>query len=87
MTISLARSGKKAMIAVTDTGIGIKRDDLQRIFSRFYRAKGAQLADTEGFGIGLSLARSIVNHHGGKIEAFSEGEGKGSAFTILLPIA
>ncbi|MDR3558569.1 MAG: HAMP domain-containing sensor histidine kinase [Candidatus Pacebacteria bacterium] len=87
VTLSLSCSGKKAMISVTDTGIGIKHEDLPRIFSRFYRAKGAQLADTEGFGIGLSLARSIVNRHGGKIEVYSEGEGKGSVFTIVLPIA
>jgi signal transduction histidine kinase len=86
VTISLTQSKRKAMIRVIDTGIGIKKEELPRIFSSFYRTKKAQSADTEGFGIGLSLARSIVNRHGGKIEVFSEGEGKGSTFTIILPI-
>jgi signal transduction histidine kinase len=71
---------------VADTGIGIEKEELPRVFSSFYRTKKAQLADTEGFGIGLSLARSIINRHGGKIEVSSEGEGKGSTFTIVLPI-
>jgi signal transduction histidine kinase len=86
VTVSLTRSGRKALVSVTDTGIGIKREELSRIFSRFYRTKNAQSADTEGFGIGLSLARSIINHHNGKIEVYSEGEDKGSTFTIILPI-
>lgn len=86
VTISLTRSKRKALVSVTDTGIGIEKEELPRIFSSFYRTKKAQSADTEGFGIGLSLARSIVNRHGGKMEVSSEGEGKGSTFTIVLPI-
>jgi len=84
--VVLTQSGRKAIIRVTDTGIGIEKEELPRIFSSFYRTKKAQAADTEGFGIGLSLARSIINRSGGKIEVFSEGEGKGSTFTIVLPI-
>jgi signal transduction histidine kinase len=86
VTVALTQSGRKAMIRVTDTGIGIEKEELPRIFSSFYRTKKAQAADTEGFGIGLSLARSIINRYGGKIEVSSEGEGKGSTFTIVLPI-
>jgi signal transduction histidine kinase len=86
VTIVLTQSGHKAIIKVADTGIGIEKEELPRVFSSFYRTKKAQLADTEGFGIGLSLARSIINRHGGKIEVSSEGEGKGSTFTIVLPI-
>ncbi|MEN9912900.1 MAG: hypothetical protein RLY66_308 [Candidatus Parcubacteria bacterium] len=75
----------KARIAVEDSGIGISRDDTSRIFSKFYRTRGAKKVDTEGFGVGLYLAQSIARRHGGKIEISSKGEGAGSTFTIVMP--
>lgn len=86
VSIVLSRFGRKAIIRVSDTGIGIKPEEMPRIFSIFYRTKEAQNYDTEGFGVGLSQARSIVNRLGGKIEVYSEGEGMGSTFTVILPI-
>lgn len=76
----------KARVAVEDSGIGISREDVSRISSKFYRTRGAKNVDTEGFGVGLYLAQSIAHRHGGKIDISSKGEGEGSTFTIVLPI-
>lgn len=70
-------------ISIKDTGIGIKKEDLERIFERFYRTHTSR--NTEGTGIGLSIAKAIVEAHGGTIKVESEF-GKGSCFTIILPI-
>jgi len=86
VSIALARSGRKATIQVSDTGIGIKQEELSKIFSGFYRTKKARATDTGGFGIGLSLSYSIIKRHGGTIKVSSEGENKGSTFVIVLPI-
>ena len=77
----------KARIAVMDSGIGISREDMSRVSSKFYRTRGAKNVDTEGFGVGLYLAQSIARRHGGKIEISSKGEGEGSTFTVVLPVA
>lgn len=76
----------KAVVAVVDHGIGIAPTDISRIFTKFYRTKNAQEVDTEGFGVGLFLAQEIVRRHKGKINVLSEGIGKGSTFSITLPI-
>ncbi len=83
--ISVGGSGHNAVISVKDGGIGIRESDVKKIFGKFFRADNARAADTEGFGIGLYLARSVVKKHKGKITAFSEGEGRGSVFNIILP--
>ncbi len=77
------REEGKAKIQVKDTGSGIDPFDLPRIFERFYR--GEKSRSSEGNGLGLSLARAVVRAHGGEIEVES-APGKGSAFTILLPL-
>ena len=71
-------------VRVRDTGIGIPRSQLKRIFHRFYRfqAHGFKI---KGTGLGLYIVRSIVKQHGGRVFAASEGEGKGSTFTVELP--
>jgi two-component system, OmpR family, sensor histidine kinase BaeS len=74
----------EAEIRVTDTGIGIGADDLPRVFERFYRADTSRSRATGGTGIGLSIARAIVEAHGGTIGAASV-PGKGSTFTITIP--
>jgi signal transduction histidine kinase len=71
-------------IRVTDTGIGIGEDDLPRVFERFYRVDSSRSRATGGAGIGLSIAKAIVDAHGGTISAVSE-PGKGSDFRITLP--
>jgi signal transduction histidine kinase len=73
-------------ISVQDSGIGIKGEDLQRIFNPFEQVESSASRKYQGSGLGLSLARRLVELHGGKIWAESEGEGKGSNFILLMPI-
>jgi signal transduction histidine kinase/class 3 adenylate cyclase len=71
-------------LAIEDNGIGIPRDQLERIFDRFTQVEGSASRRYEGSGIGLALAKEIVTHHGGTISVQSE-LGHGSTFTIILP--
>jgi signal transduction histidine kinase len=74
-------------LAVQDSGDGISAEHLPHVFERFYRADPARGRDTGGAGLGLAVARAIVEEHGGQITACSDGiPGKGSTFTIRLPI-
>ncbi len=72
-------------ITVTDTGIGIRAEDLPRLFQEFVQLETTQAQKHEGTGLGLALTKRLVELHGGRIRAESEGEGRGSTFTILLP--
>lgn len=83
---TLTRSGKKAVIRIADTGVGIPQEDLPHIFDRFYRVDKARSRETGGTGLGLSIVKQIVLLHGGNITAVST-EGKGSTFTIELPLS
>jgi signal transduction histidine kinase len=74
-------------VRVTDSGIGIHRNQLKRVFKRFYRVPGQFMARFKGTGLGLFIVRSIVEKHGGRVFAESEGLGRGSTFTIQLPRA
>lgn len=85
VTVSVIESN--LYISVSDNGIGIDGPDLPNIFKKFYRTKNAETTDTEGFGIGLYLAQSIVKRHKGKIEVYSKGLNQGSTFTIIIPVA
>lgn len=84
VSLSVVRSGKNALISVTDGGIGIKKEDIPLIFSKFFRTENAQSADTEGFGVGLYLASSIVKRHKGTINVSSPGVDQGSTFTVSI---
>lgn len=75
----------KVLLRVQDNGIGIPRADLKRIFKRFYRVPSRATDSVKGTGLGLFIVKSIVRRHGGDISAESNGEGKGSTFTIRLP--
>ncbi len=72
-------------VAVADTGVGIPRDKLNRIFDSFYQVNGSSTREYGGTGLGLAITRNLVEAHGGIIEVESE-PGKGSIFTVLLPI-
>lgn len=72
-------------IQVRDHGIGIPGNQLKRIFKRFYRAPGKLAGRVKGTGLGLFIVRSIVTKHNGRVFAESDGEGRGSTFTMLLP--
>ena len=75
-------------VSVQDNGRGIAAHDLQRIFQLFMQAEAAHSAGAEGgLGIGLTLARSLTEMHGGSIDATSPGPGQGSTFTLRLPVA
>jgi len=73
-------------ICVKDTGIGIKAEDLGRLFKPFEQVENVASRKYQGTGLGLSLARNLVELHGGTIWAESEGEGRGSTFRFVLPL-
>ncbi len=79
-------SQKFIRISVTDSGIGIKQDDLEHIFNPFEQVENSASRTYQGTGLGLSLTKSLVELHGGKIWAESEGEGQGSMFNFVIPI-
>jgi CheY-like chemotaxis protein/two-component sensor histidine kinase len=87
ITVSLQRAGAHAQLTVRDTGVGISPQTLPLVFDLFSQAKGSLDKAQGGLGIGLSLAKSLVELHGGTISAASEGPGLGSHFTVQLPLS
>lgn len=82
--VAVARAGGGAKVTVRDSGVGIDRDDLPRIFERFYQADKAR-GPRRGNGLGLAIAQEIVEAHEGRISAESHGEGSGAEFVVWLP--
>jgi signal transduction histidine kinase len=88
VTISVVQTGNNVRVDVSDTGIGIPSEFLPHVFTRFYRVdKSRSRSEGGGSGIGLTIAKHLVEAHGGRIWAESEGEGKGSNFCFTLKIA
>ncbi len=78
-------TGKWLELAIGDTGIGIRAEDLPRLFQEFVQLETTQAQKHEGTGLGLAVTKKLVELHGGRIWGESEGEGRGSTFTVLLP--
>lgn len=85
VTVSAARLPGHVQVSVTDTGIGIPEKDLARIFERFYQVESHMTRRHGGMGLGLSVAKMMVEMHNGRISVNSD-EGKGSTFNVLFPI-
>jgi signal transduction histidine kinase len=85
VTITLSREGEKVMVRVTDTGCGISKEELPRVFDRFYRVDKSRGGDNTGSGLGLAIAKSIVELHGSPIKAEST-KNIGSIFSFSLPV-
>ena len=84
VTVSLAGDDAEAIVAVTDEGPGIQREELPHVFERFYRGQAARTSLAAGVGLGLALSQAIVRAHGGRIDAFNES-GCGATFSVHLP--
>jgi signal transduction histidine kinase len=87
ITLTAERDGQSVKVAVRDTGVGIEPALLPRLFEPFVQGRRSARRPEGGLGVGLAIARRIVEAHGGTITAESEGPGKGSTFTLLLPAA
>jgi histidine kinase len=85
--ISFEISDNVARCKIKDNGLGISLEELPHLFTRFMRTKEAQLVQTEGTGLGLYVAKTIIEAQSGKIWAESAGIGKGSTFVFELPVA
>jgi PAS domain S-box-containing protein len=87
IAISLERSDNRALLKVQDNGIGLEPDILERIFDIFSQAERGLDRTEGGLGIGLTIVERLVKLHGGRIEAKSEGAGRGAEFHVTLPLA
>jgi two-component system phosphate regulon sensor histidine kinase PhoR len=83
--LSAAREDGRVAFSVADSGVGIERADLERVFERFYKADRSRSGG--GTGLGLAIAKHVVQAHGGRIEAKSDGPGRGATFRFTLPLA
>ena len=87
ISLSVRREAQHAAITVKDTGIGMSAEALPRVFDMFVQEELRDHRPLAGLGIGLTLVRSLVEMHGGRVEARSEGLGRGSEFTVRLPLS
>lgn len=86
ITVAAAAHHEEVVITVADTGYGIPEAEQDRIFTKFYRGSNIQTVQADGSGLGLFMVHEIINQHGGDI-SFTSNEGKGTTFTISLPLS
>jgi signal transduction histidine kinase/ActR/RegA family two-component response regulator len=86
ISVSAMREGDRVAIRVSDNGVGITADVLPHVFDTFYQSRQAIDRAQGGLGLGLAIVRTLVELHGGSVEARSEGVGQGSEFTVWLPV-
>jgi two-component system phosphate regulon sensor histidine kinase PhoR len=84
ITVSMKTTGSEVIVSVTDSGLGLTKDSLRRIFDKFYRVSTGDVHDVKGFGLGLSYVNAVIKLLGGRVKAEST-IGKGSTFSIVLP--
>lgn len=84
--VSARKEADSAVVEVRDSGIGIEGENLPRVFDRFFKIDKARSAQAGGSGLGLAIAKKIVELHGGRIEARSDGAGRGATFVVELPL-
>jgi PAS domain S-box-containing protein len=86
ITLAAWREDEQAVVAVTDSGIGIAPESIGSVFEMFTQVRSSLDRAQGGLGIGLSLVRRLVELHGGRVQAYSAGRGRGSTFTVRLPL-
>ena len=86
LTIHVRKDEKFCNIDFVDLGFGFDKIELKRVFKKFYRVQNQETQNIEGAGLGLYISKQIVKSHKGKINAFSEGRGKGTCFIVSLPL-
>jgi PAS domain S-box-containing protein len=84
--LNIRREANEAVVQVSDTGIGIPADELTHVFDLFSQVRAHQGRTAEGLGIGLALAKQLIDIHGGRVKVQSAGLGKGTTFTVHLPL-
>lgn len=84
MEVSLVKKDGAVRFAVKDTGMGMTKEELSSLFQKFVRGANAPRYHTDGSGIGLYVAKKMMEEHGGQVWAESEGEGKGSTFFVKM---
>lgn len=85
ITVSLSVENDEVLFTVKDTGIGVPKAEQEKLFAKFYRAANARVQRPDGTGVGIYLAKKVIDAHGGKI-VFESTEGKGSTFGFRLPL-
>lgn len=86
VTVGVAQTAGRVRLTVQDTGEGVELQHLEHLFDRFYRTDPSRTRETGGSGLGLAIVKAIVEAHGGEVTATSAGVGKGTRFTIFLPV-
>jgi two-component system phosphate regulon sensor histidine kinase PhoR len=85
VVLRLSRSGREAVLEVSDTGIGIPQEAISRIFERFYRVDKGRAREEGGTGLGLAIVKHVAQAHGGQVEVDSR-IGQGTSFRVRLPL-
>jgi len=86
LEITVQHKDDNVYIRFTDTGIGISEEDQKNLFQKFSRGRKSDLANPNGSGLGLFIAKQILDEHHGHIQASSLGDGKGATFVVELPV-